>query len=848
MSKIQKTIRTKKKEPESGLGKFHIDNFIPSKYQTTFAFLLIAVLFIIFYAPIFFGGKTVVSGDIINGMSYKNFYAKAKLFLWDPYVFCGMPAFGKIGWYDVFGTAILQITHFYSSLFNSSYTMWTLYFFLLGIFFYSLMRFLKATLIVSIVVAIAAMFSTGIVVLYNIGHITKLLSLITFPLVILFLLKFNEKIKLLDVLFFLLTMHFLFMQWHVQIMFYIFYSIGIFYLYYLIRSFIIKDKNLRLQLIKSFGIFALITVIALGMNYYKLKQIYEYTPYSTRGTKSITDIEMKTQQQSSEEFYQYATNWSFSPGEIMTFFFPSYYGFGNSTYNGPLTNNQDYQVNTYFGQMPFVDVAQYMGVSVLALALFAMFLCQKNPLVQYLTWLIVISLLLSFGRTFPLLYDLFYYNFPFFDKFRAPSMILNIVQLSIPILAGIGLMKILSIKQNKDIPKEKLIKNIAFSISVLFAFALLINQGISSWFVQRVSDSGQRGEQLKPLYDYMSSMFVGDVLFSLAITAGIFWLAYLFIKEKISFDSLGLIVLILIVVDLWRVDYRGVNYVDPNIERQNFVMPPYLKVIKEQNNSMPYRLLNLKQDGSLGSYNQDNNFYVYFLVEDFNGYSGIKPRAYQDIIDVVGPANETLWRMLNVKYIITSNAVQVPGLNLIQDWDKTFLYQNENALPRAYFVDSVITAQPMEILNDIKNNSFDPKKVAFAEDEKINVDTVGANAYVKLTEYKDEKIDLDVNATGNNLLFLGDTYYPVGWKATIDGKPIQIHKINHGFMGVVVPVGQHKVEFFYHPASFFTGRQITLVFSIFVIVVFLWISIRKIKTKQVLIENSTSQNTTAKNV
>ncbi len=829
MSKNPRLNRAKNKQTDTDLNKFSLDKIVPPKYQVGVALFFIAILFVIFFAPFFFSGKTVASGDILNEMSNKNFYAKAKLFLWNPYIFCGMPAFGKIGWFDIIGNFILQFTHIFSELFASEYTGWTLYFLLLGFFSFSLMRYLKATIIVAVIVAAASMFSTGIVVLYNIGHITKLLSLITFPLVILFLLKFNEKIKLLDVLLFTLTMHFLLMQWHVQIMFYIFFSIGIFYLYYLIRSLVKKDKILRNQLVKSFGVFVLISAIALSMNYYKLKQIYEYTPYSTRGTKSISDIETLNKKKTAEEFYQYATNWSFSPGEVMTFFFPSYYGFGNSTYNGPLTNNEDYPINTYFGQMPFVDVAQYMGVVVFALALFAMFLCRKNPLVQFLTILIGLALLLSFGRTLPILFNLFFYHFPFFDKFRAPSMILNIVQLSVPILAGIGLMKIMSIKKEKDNAREKLIKMIAIVISALFAIVLLLNQSISSWFVGRVSEAGQRGEQLKPLYDYMSGMFIHDVFFSLVLTAGAFWLAYLYIKGKISFDSLGLFILLFIIIDLWRIDYRGVNYASPAQEQQHFAMPSYIQTIKAQKNTGPYRILNLKQDGSLGSFNQDNNFYTYFLVEDFYGYSGIKPRSYQDIMDIVGPANPTLWRMLNVKYLITSNPVAMPGLNLIQNENKTYLYQNENALPRAYFVDRVETAQPMEILDDIKNNSFDPKELAFTEGEKINVDTVGSGAYVRMTAYHDEKIDLDVNATGKNLLFLGDTYYPIGWKASIDGRPVQIHKIDHGFMGVIVPKGIHKVEFLYHPASFYTGRKMTLAFNILIILAFIFVPFSGVK-------------------
>ena len=152
-------------------------------------------------------------------------------------------------------------------------------------------------------------------------------------------------------------------------------------------------------------------------------------------------------QKTETDFYEYATNWSFSPGEVLTWIVPSYYGFGKTVYNGPLSQNRDFEVNTYFGQMMFVDVAMYMGVIVFFLAIFSMVINWKDPFVRYLTILAGIATLISFGRTFPIGYDLMFHYFPFFDKFRVPSMILVLVQLSLPILAGLGIAKIISLKK-----------------------------------------------------------------------------------------------------------------------------------------------------------------------------------------------------------------------------------------------------------------------------------------------------------------------------------------------------------------------------------------------------------------
>ena len=115
--------------------------------------------------------------------------------------------------------------------------------------------------------------------------------------------------------------------------------------------------------------------------------------------------------------------------------------------------------------MMFVDVAMYMGVIIFFLALFSMVINWKDPFVRYLTILAAIATLISFGRTFPIGYDLMFHYFPFFDKFRVPSMILVLVQLSFPILAGVGVAKLISLKNENDKKYDNLVRNIFLSLS-----------------------------------------------------------------------------------------------------------------------------------------------------------------------------------------------------------------------------------------------------------------------------------------------------------------------------------------------------------------------------------------------
>ncbi len=825
MTKKKKT--QKKPEHESALSKFDFSSLVPSKFQTYVAIGIIALLIVIFFNPLFFGNKTFQSGDIITIKSMRSYIEKERegFTLWNPYIFCGLPAHATgtaLRWWDFIGAVYSKGKGIFSNLLGNSFAGHTLNLFLIAVGSFIFMRSLKANRLISLFVALATAFGTGIIVMIYIGHITKLISLAAFPIVLMLLLRMNKQIKLLDFILLVIALHFVVLGAHVQIIYYIFLTAALFYIFYFITALIDKDNNLVKQIFKSAAVFTVASLIAVAMSYDSYSQLWEYNKYSTRGAKSVIEQKTKNPEQSESDFYNYATNWSFSPEEVLTFFVPSFYGFGNATYKGPLTQNRPVHVNTYFGQMPFVDVAQYMGIVVFVLALLGIVLAWKNRFVQFLTYLNLIFLIVSFGKNLPILYNLFFHYLPLFDKFRVPSMILNITQMTIPVLAGLGIMEIIERRKNGDRAVLQVMLKGAMVSGGLFVIALLFKSSLASWFIGHIKNAGQKAQQLQPLYDFMANMFTADLLFFLAFTGLTFAVIYSFLKKNISADLMVIVLIVFAMFDLIRIDARGAHYVDNiNLEKA-FEMPDYIKAIKKEKNNEPYRILNLKKEG-LGSIRQNSNYNVYFLEQDFYGYSSVKPRTYQDLLDVVGIGNATLWRMLNVKYIVTDQKVNIAGFTPILSKQKTNVYRNENALPRVYFVDTVETKPLLTFLNQIKQNQVDPKHTAFLEEDKITVDKPDSSAKVTGIDYKDEHITIAAESSGNNFLFLGDTYYPPGWKAFIDGTETKIYKTNHGFRGIIVPEGKHKIEFIYAPASFFVGMYASLILNILIILALVFV-------------------------
>jgi uncharacterized membrane protein YfhO len=79
-----------------------------------------------------------------------------------------------------------------------------------------------------------------------------------------------------------------------------------------------------------------------------------------------------------------------------------------------------------------------------------------------------------------------------------------------------------------------------------------------------------------------------------------------------------------------------------------------------------------------------------------------------------------------------------------------------------------------------------------------------------LTANRADRVEIETAAETESVLVLSDTYFP-GWKADVDGRRREILRVNLAFRGLCLPRGEHRVTFFYRPASFYVGLAITIV-------------------------------------
>ncbi len=804
---------------------------LPEKYETPVLIALIIVLLLVFLHQAFLENKVFISPDINASRSLQTFVDQAnkenEFPLWIPYVFSGMPSYASLlvggnRWYDIIPTVWGYVDQALATLLINKEVGWVLvYYFLFGIGLFVLMRRLGLTKFASFFGSVATLFSMYIIIWIMVGHNTKIAAMAFFPFILLLVMELIRRFRWSYLLALIIAIHLQFQSTHIQMIFYSYLAVGVYLIYMLIRNIMKKEK--AAGTIRAGVLLIVASAVAFVMSADMYFSVYQYSKYSIRGASPIVQTAQEIGQKGGGLDYQYATNWSFGPQEMMTFFIPSFYGFGDVVYNGPLTNNQTAHFNTYFGPEPFTDAPQYMGVIVLLLAFVGFIKNRRNPFVWFSLIVIVFSLLIAFGREFPLIYNLMFYHFPYFNKFRAPSLILVLVQIFVAILAAFGVDTILKAREKGDpvLAKRMLLWTGVFGGLVLLTlisqgaiknsyYTLVQNNAMKIAYMFRISEQ-QVMDLLFPQVIFPN--MINDLYISLIICFLTTGFIYLYLQRRVTTAIFTGVLTLILLFDLWRVDYQPMQMYNRKTQSEQFTTPDYVQFIKKEPGL--FRVLPLE-----GGQPTTSNDLAYYSLQDASGYSGAKLRIYQDMLDVVGLTNPNIMRLLDIKYIITDKPDPIIGKVVFSG--SRAVEENDSILPRAFFVDDYKVGSGLEILNGLRTGAFDPAKtVYFMDNPNLTVDKPDSNVYVKFLDYKLQSMKMQVKASGNNLLLLSEVYYPAGWEAYIDGKPAKIYRADYFLRALMVPKGVHEIELMFHPSAYYVGKELSLGSNAIVVVLLL---------------------------
>ncbi|MGB5943246.1 MAG: YfhO family protein [Leeuwenhoekiella sp.] len=696
------------------------------------------------------------------------------------------------------------------------------YLFLYFIGFYILLLSLKLDWRYAAIGALAFGFSSYLIIILGVGHNSKAHAIAYMPLVLSgILLTFRRKY----ILGFLVTAMGMALEIsanHLQMTYYLMLLVLVLGVVYLIDAF--RRKELQ-HFFKSVGLLLVAVLLAVGTNATNLLATSEYTKFSTRGSTDLTinpDATPKEMEAGLDKAY--INQYSYGITETLNLFVAGLFGGSNSE---PYDKDSAFalflrqqnippgQVEQIFGQFglyywgsqPGVSGPAYVGAVVIFLFVLGLFLV-KGRLKWWLSAGTLLSLLLSYGGNLTWFTDLWIDYFPMYNKFRAVTSIQVLLELCVPVLAIFGLMKMLQDFDTKETKLHALkwttiiTGGLALILlvfkNVLFDFA----GGNDAFYIQNYGQPFMNAvrEDRKDLY-------TADTLKTLILVLLVAGSLLLYLQKKLKENYVLLLAAILIVFDLVQVDRRYVN-TDNFVAARQVENPFQVSAADQQilQDTTRYRVY----EQAIGL----NGARTSYFHSSLGGYHGAKPGRLADLADFylyqgkIDPLN-----LLNVKYIIG------------QQEGEEFVQQNPDAVGNAWFVQNVkiVPDANAEIL---AIEEIDPRQTAivhedFAEELPAKLFQQDSTAQIDLVEHQPNYLKYQYSANQQQLAVFSEVWYPEGWNAYIDGELTNYIRADYILRAMLVPAGDHVIEFKFEPQVIQTGGAISLASNVVLILIVL---------------------------
>lgn len=767
------------------------------RHKLRFNLILFAILFVVVIAlfhVFVFSDKMLYSSDQIQaGVFFRSFYVDyfhehGSVPVWNPYQYCGIPyvdAFHGDTFYP------FSIIKFFMSAYRALGWNMLLHVFIAGITMFFCARVFKRSQMASTLAAVSYMLAASFISQVAPGHDGKMFAASLFPLTIMLIELAFRKRALLNFSLLGLTIGVIILTPHVQIAYYSLWACAFYVAFKLIFEYV--DNRSVPALVKPTGLFVWAVVIGLAIS-----AIHFYPGY-----KYVKNYSPRSDEKRGEEW---ARSWSLHWEETASLVVPEFCGVSGD------------EGNSYWGRNVFKDNSEYTGVVAILLALVAVVMVRSRK-----TWffaaLAIFALIYGLSGNTPFFY-LFYYLIPNVKSTRAWSMIMFLFSFSAALLAAFGLDFIIEQSRKLKDQRRRAFNMALFGLpgvvllgALFFAAAPDAAIGIyKSIFYSNMAP--QKGQILRQHLGTITAGFwiTAFFLFACAVSA------WLYSRRKAGVLILWVIIAVAL-VDAYRFDLRFIRVIDQDNPQppMTFKSSPLTDFFK----SVPgkFRVLDLSR-GYLNS-----TYLPMFGIEEMTSYHGSPPRWYNRLLGGTPPKNllnPKLWLMTNTRYLLISPASQFradrlaqAGVPEVARWQNLHVFEIPNYLQRAYIVHEwVVDSNEDNIRQMVVSSTFDPyKQVGLTQNPGIAMVTdslLTAGDSATIEQYDNDYIKIKTESKAAGILVLSDNWYPA-WEAFLDGQEVEVLRANGAFRGIVLPSGEHTVEFKYISSTQKTGRLLTLV-------------------------------------
>jgi hypothetical protein len=690
---------------------------------------------------------------------------------------------------------------------------YALHVFLLGVFMYFWMRYLKLNRVASFFAAVSMMLTNHVVTLVFPGHMGKFETFAWTPLTFLFLTKGVRERKYSAFVISGCLFGLQFLGVEVQVAYYL----GIAFFFYLIYLLIWDYRENRqvkplIQTASGFVVMAAVTAIfamQVILHFLGFLQTSEQAgakaekEQKSAVTTQATPVTPKKLEQPPESDadsgLEFNTSWSFPPEEVLTFFMQRPFG----DYSGA-GGEREYWGRLGSKNMKLKLTDDYLGIIPMIFALIALWFVRKRDI---LFWVVLglIALICSFGGFTP--FYKYVLMIPGMSKFRDPNKWIFIVSFCFATVTGYGMhwySNYIAQPRPKNQPPDKKVQYLIYSLislCILSILVMLIGVFFKETIVSSVSANlASHGSSV----DYATILTRAGVMISswvrmtvlMIIGVALIIIGFKLGSRKDYIRYLLIAVIAITALDLGVSASRFLQYQDAE---QQYGLDPITAFLK--NDTSYYRVKLYSRHPFLE--NLTNFKFKYYEIPAWDIAASRLPKLYNNFLTQISSDNfGTFLDVANIKYMLGNQPLNHPAFRQVYTAGNFYVYQYLGFVPRVFTIskyelipdeDKVIERMKSPEFN-LRNGVIVESNPRFASATTTDYNPTGA----EIIHYSPNQVKIRTLTNTTSLLVFHD-YYTPDWKATVDGKPTKVQKTDYLMRSVVVPSGNHTVVFSYKP-------------------------------------------------
>jgi len=423
----------------------------------------------------------------------------------------------------------------------------------------------------------------------------------------------------------------------------------------------------------------------------------------------------------------------------------------------------------------------FVGIVALSLAAAAVWSGFRRREVRLFTLLAIAALLYAMARS-DALYGPLYALMPFIEKTREPIVALFLFDLAVAALAAMGAEIVFS---SPDPARErKTVRVLVWFAAAVFGLIFVLTSLRPAVKNNILVDGDQR-----PVMTALIALLIAGVYQAWSRNS---------LRRRWALAMVGLLVIMEQSNEaswVWTHESNTARMAlvrnIPNTEdlKDWLRAQPNPKRIQKNENDVPF------------------NFGDWYRMDSANAYGASK------LTETVALSwwEERVGRMYGLNYALSRTQPRAGLEDVFTGKNGVKIWRDPGAFPRAWTVhETVVAPDEKKGAEMVNNGPFDLRTTALTVGPKPQLDSCDGADHVTAVDDKTSALQVNVEMSCMGLLVISDSWYP-GWRAQVDGKSVDIWKVNTAIRGVLVPAGRHTMTMKYRPFSVYFGFLCTLV-------------------------------------